>query len=120
MGVFMAQPDTSNLSSDDRILHELAATERTLQEELVRARAEAARVVEQAQREADGIRAAAREQIAREEAAAASTVAAETKATTAEVLQRAQAEAETIRAHAAQHVPQAVELVVHEVLGGRA
>jgi len=116
----MAQPDTSNLSSDDRILHEIAATERTLQEDLARARAEAVQIVEQAQREADGIRAAAREQIAREEAAAASTVETETKATTAEVLVRAEAEAASIRAHAANHIPQAVELVVREVLGGRA
>ncbi len=86
----MAQSDTSNLSSDDRILHEIAATERTLQEDLARAHAEAVQIVDQAQREADGIRAAAREQVAREEAAAASTVETETKATTADVLVRAE------------------------------
>jgi len=117
-GACMAHPDVSKSSSGDKILREIAQKERELQEELVRAQQEAARLVEEAQRQADALRARAREQVQQEVAAAAAAAAADAQAISEQVLARARTDAEAIRAQAEGRMNAAVDLVVREVLGG--
>ena len=116
----MAQHEAPKPSTSDAILREIAQKERELQEELTRAQQEAAHLVEDAQREADAIRARAREQAQQEEASSASASAAEVQAITEQVLAKARAEAAALRQQAEERMSAAVALVVGEVLGERA
>ncbi len=113
----MAQHEASAPSSGDKILREIAQTEQQLQAELAAAHQDAARRLEEAQREADAIRARAREQANQESLASAAAAAAEAQTITDEVLARARADAETIRKRAEERMSAAVALVVREVLG---
>ncbi len=113
----MAQHEASTPSSGDKILREIAQREQKLQEELTRARLEAARSLEDAQREADGIRTRAREQAQQEAAEASKAAAAEAQTVTEEVLARARRDAEAVRKRAEERMGGAVALVVREVLG---
>lgn len=116
----MAQHDHHPRSaSDEQLLQTIAAKERELQEDLARAKAEAARLVEDAAREADALRTRAREQAREQAAAAAKAAEAEGAATTEQILARARADADAIRKQAEERIGRAVELIVHEVLGGR-
>jgi vacuolar-type H+-ATPase subunit H len=116
----MAQHEAPKPSTSDAILREIAQKERELQEELTRAQQEAAQLVEDAQREADAIRARAREQAQQEEASSASASAAEVQAITEQVLAKARTEAAALRQRAEERMSAAVALVVGEVLGERA
>jgi vacuolar-type H+-ATPase subunit H len=120
MGALMAAHEASTPASGDTVLREIAQKERELQEDLARAQQEAARLIADAEREAEALRSRAGDQVRQEEAAAASASAAEVAAINEQVLARAQQEAGALRQRAEGRLAAAVALVVREVLGERA
>lgn len=113
----MAEHEASKSSSGDKILREIADRERQLQEELARVHQEAAQRFEDAQREAEALRATASAQAQGVIAASATDAAAEAETITAEALARARTDAEAIQKRAQERMSAAVALVVREVLG---
>lgn len=116
----MAQHDAARSASDDQIFRQIATKEQELQQKLAHAQRDAARLVEDAQRESNAIRTRAQEQAQQDAAAVAKAAEAEAQAATEQILARARAEADAIQKKAEARMSRAVELVVREVLGGLA
>ena len=115
----MSQHPASGASADENLLREIALREQELQQQVAEVHAEAARLIEQAQQQAEEIRAAVRTQAQQAAAAAAAAAQQEADKITREILARAEAEVQKIRRRAEDRRPLAVDAVTSEVLGLR-
>lgn len=115
----MSQPPASEFSPDETLLREIALKEQELQQQVAGVQAEAARLIEQAQQQAEEIRAAARTQAQQAAAAAAAAAQQEADKITREILAWAEAEVQKIRRRAEDRRPLAVDAVTSVVLGVR-
>ena len=104
--------------SDDNLLHVIAATEKELEAKVAQARADARRIVEEAQRQADAVREQARREAAELAARVHAEIAREAETLASQRLAAAQAEVQQVRSRASERIREATELVVKRVLGG--
>jgi len=115
----MTAHDTPDSHSGEALFREIAQREQELQRQITDARAEAARRVEQAQGQAEEMRARARDRARDIAAGAAAEASREAERIAKEIVARAEAEVAAIRRQAEERRAKGVELVVREVLGGQ-
>src|SRR3970040_1081459 len=116
-GVRMLMAERHERDGED-VLRLIAQKERELEAMVARAREEAARLVEQARREVEAQLQKAREEAARVAEEYEARAQAEAREISEEVVGRARTEAEALRRRAAQHMDEAVRVVVEQVVGG--
>ena len=115
----MSQHPAPEASADENLLREIALKEQELQQQVAEVQAEAARLIDQAQQQAEAIRTATRDQAQQVTAAAAAASQQEANKITRETLARAETEVQRIRRQAEDHRRLAVDAVTSEVLGLR-
>ena len=115
----MSQHPAPETPAGEGLLREIARKEQELQQQVAAVRAEAGRLIERAQREAEEILAGARDQARQAATTAAAATDQEAQEIAEEILARAAAEAQTIRRRAEERRLLAVDLVTSEVLGLR-
>ena len=104
--------------SDDNLLQLVAAKEKELEAKVAQAKADARRIVEDAQRQAQAVRDQARREAAELAARMQAEIARETDTLAAQRLAAAHAEDEHVRSRASERIRVAAELVVKRVLSG--
>ena len=104
--------------SDDNLLQLVAAKEKELEAKVAQAKADARRIVEDAQRQAQAVRDQARREAAELAARMQAEIARETDTLAAQRLAAAQAEVQHVRSRASERIRVAAELVVKRVLSG--
>lgn len=104
--------------SDDNLLHVIAAKEKELEAKVAQAKADAQRIVEEAQRHADVARDQARREAAELAARTQTGIAREAETLTSQRLAEAQDAARQVRSRASERISEATQLVVKRVLNG--
>lgn len=104
--------------ADENLLQVIAAKERELESRVAQAKAEARRILDQAQVQAAAAREQARRTVAELEQRAQVEIARETELAAAQRLAAAQEEAQRVRSRASERMPHAMKLVVERVLSG--
>jgi vacuolar-type H+-ATPase subunit H len=104
--------------ADDNLLQLIASKEKELEARVAQAKADARRVVEDAQRQAEATRERARREAAELATRAQAAIAQEAEALGSQRLAAAQAEAQRVQSRASERMREAVELVVTRVLAG--
>ncbi len=106
--------------ADENLLQVIAAKEKELESRVAQAKAEARRILDDAQARAEAAREQARRSVADLEQRVRAEIARETEHAAAQRLAAAQEEAQRVRARASERTRDAVDLVVKRVLDGLA
>lgn len=104
--------------ADDNLLQLIAAKEKELEAKVAQAKADARRLVDDAQRQVGATRERARREAADLESASQAAAAQEAEGLASQRLGAAQSEAQRVRSRASERMREAVDLVVMRVLDG--
>ncbi len=104
--------------SDDNLLQVIAAREKELEAKVAQAKADARRLLEEAQRQAESARESVRGEVTELAARVQAEAVREAEALASQRLAAAEVEAQRVRARAQERIREAVGLVVQRVLEG--